>query len=109
MSIISALANGKTQIKEISETTGIEKGTCSNTISQPMSVGMVRRESHMSDSRRRAVYELNDGIFRFRHGVLEGVLSYVRSYDSGGACKNIKKMLPEFMESDSKKSANNMW
>lgn len=74
-----------------------------------MSVGMVRREAPVPNSCRRAVYELNDGIFRFRHGVLEGVLSYVRSYDSGSAYKNIEKMLPEFMESDSKKSANNMW
>ncbi len=97
MSIISVLANGKTQIKEISETTGIEKGTCSNSISQLMSVGIVRREVPMSNSRRKAVYELNDGLFRFRYGVLEKVLPYVRSYDSEGAYENVEKMLPGFM------------
>lgn len=97
MSIISALANGKTQIKEISEATGIEKGTCSNNISLLMSVGIVRKEVPMSNSRRRAVYELNDGLFRFRYGGLGKVLPYIRTYDSESAYEKIEKMLPVFM------------
>lgn len=97
MSVISALADGKTQIKEISEATGIEKGTCSNNISQLMSVGIVRREVPMSNSRRRAVYELNDGLFRFRYGVLEKVLPYVRTHDPEGAYEKVEEMLPGFM------------
>jgi AAA+ ATPase superfamily predicted ATPase len=97
MSIISALANGKTQIKEISEATGIEKGTCSNNISLLMSVGIVRREVPMSNSRRRDVYELNDGLFRFRYGVLDKVLPYIRTHDSESAYEKIEKMLPGFM------------
>lgn len=97
MSVISALANGKTQIKDISEATGIERGTCSNSISQLMSVGIVRRETPMSNSRRRAVYELNDGLFLFRYYVLEKVLPYVRTYDSEKAYEKTKELLPEFM------------
>ena len=97
MSIISALANGKTQIKEISEAIGIEKGTCSNYISQLVSVDIVRREIPMSNSRRRAVYELNDGLFRFRYNVLEKVLPYIRTHDAELAYKMIEEMLPGFM------------
>lgn len=88
-SVISALAKGKTQIKDISEATGIEKGTCSNNISPLMSVGIVRREVLMSYSRRRAVYELNDSLFRFRYSVLEKVLPYIRTYD-GLSCSVIR-------------------
>ncbi|MFA7032487.1 MAG: ATP-binding protein [Bacilli bacterium] len=96
-SIISALANGKTQIKDISEATGIEKGTCSNSISQLMSVGIIRREVPMSNSRRKAVYELNDGLFRFRYGVLERVLPYIQTYDPESAYEKVEEMLPGFM------------
>ena len=91
MSIISALANGKTQIKEISEATGIEKGTCSNNILLLMSVGIVIREVLMSNSRRRADYELNDGLFGFRYGVLDKVLPYIRTNDSESAYEKIEK------------------
>ncbi|MGI6472726.1 MAG: hypothetical protein ACOX1N_06665 [Candidatus Methanomethylophilaceae archaeon] len=71
------MANGKTQIEDMSEATGIEKGTCPNNISQLISAGIVRREVPISNSRRKAVYELNNGLFRFRYGMLEKILPYI--------------------------------
>jgi predicted transcriptional regulator len=96
-SVISALANGKTQIEDMSEATGIEKGTCPNNISQLISAGIVRREVPISNSRRKAVYELNNGLFRFRYGMLEKTHPYIRRYDSEGAYEKIEEMLPGFM------------
>ncbi len=51
----------------------------------------------MSNSRRRADYELNDGLFGFRYGVLDKVLPYIRTYDSESAYEKIEAMLPGFI------------
>ena len=97
LSIITAVANGKTQIKEISETTGIVKGTCSNYVSHLESIHIIRKEVPMVNSRRRSVYELNDGLFRFRYGVIEKVYSDILAFDTERAYMKVEDMLPMFM------------
>ena len=97
LSIITAVANGKTQIKEISETTGIDKGTCSNYVSHLESVHIIRKEVPMANSRRKSVYELNDGLFRFRYGVIEKAYPDILAFDTERAYMKVEDMLPMFM------------
>lgn len=64
--IISAIASGKTRLSEIAMTVGIDSGVCSKYIDNLISLGIVKRETPVTDpNSKRPIYELNDLFFRF--------------------------------------------
>lgn len=64
--IISAIASGKTKLSEISGTVGLESSLCSKYIGNLITLGIVKRETPVTEpNSRRPIYELEDFFFRF--------------------------------------------
>ncbi len=64
--IISAIAAGKTRISEISAAINAESGLCIKYIENLISLGIVKRETPVTDpNSRRPIYELSDFFFKF--------------------------------------------
>lgn len=97
ISIICAISEGNTQINKISEVSGVDQSTCSRYISSLETVGIVRKEEPMSNSKRRPVYEISDGLFRFRYGVIEKIYPFIIAGDTDRAYAKTAEMMPDFM------------
>lgn len=64
--IISAIAFGKSKLAEIAGTVGIDSSLCSKYISNLASLGIVKRETPVTEpNTKRPIYELDDLFFRF--------------------------------------------
>ena len=65
-SIIQSIANGSTKISEISSKAGIETGTCMKYIFNLIELGIVKRETPVTDENsKRPIYLLEDMFFDF--------------------------------------------
>lgn len=66
-SIISAIAGGASRMNDISTKTGLETSRCSNQIMSLISLGIVRKETPITegDSSRKTLYQLEDSMFLF--------------------------------------------
>jgi len=64
--IITAIASGKSKLTEIASTVGMESGLCSKYIGNLCALGIVKRETPVTErNTKRPVYELEDFFFRF--------------------------------------------
>ncbi|MCD7744075.1 MAG: ATP-binding protein [Lachnospiraceae bacterium] len=64
--IITAIASGKSKLIEIASAVGMESGLCSKYIGNLITLGIVKRETPVTDrNTKRPVYELEDLFFRF--------------------------------------------
>lgn len=64
--IISAIATGKSKLSEIAGTAGLESSLCSKYIGNLITLGIVKRETPVTDpNTKRPIYELDDLFFRF--------------------------------------------
>lgn len=97
LAIIHAIAGGNTQINQISAASGVEPSTCSKYVSNMESVGIVRKETPMSNSKRRPVYEISDGLFRFRYAVVEKAYPFIVAGDEERAYESVMSQMPRFM------------
>ncbi len=66
-SIISAVARGASRINEIATKTGLETSGCSNQIASLIALGIIRRETPITEgaSSRKTIYRLKDSMFLF--------------------------------------------
>ncbi|MCD8148775.1 MAG: ATP-binding protein [Clostridiales bacterium] len=64
--VISAIASGKSKLAEIAGTVGLESSLCSKYIGNLITLGIVKRETPVTDpNTKRPIYELDDLFFRF--------------------------------------------
>ncbi len=64
--IITAIASGKTRLSEIATTVGMESGLCSKYLSNLITLGIIRRETPVTDhAGKRSIYLIDDQFFRF--------------------------------------------
>ncbi|MDR3293976.1 MAG: ATP-binding protein [Clostridiales bacterium] len=97
-SIITAVADGKTKLSEISGTVGIESGTCTKYINNLITLGIIKRETPITESGNKSIYLIADGLFRFWYRFVPKNISAIMS----GKLKEIypimiKPQLSDFM------------
>ncbi|MBD5525426.1 MAG: ATP-binding protein [Lachnospiraceae bacterium] len=64
--VITAIASGKTKLSEIASTVGIETGLCTKYLSNLITLGVIRRETPVTDpASKRPLYLIDDQFFRF--------------------------------------------
>jgi len=97
--IITAIANGKTKLSEISSLAGLETGSATKYINNLISLGIVKKERPLlSESGKKTIYLIADQFFRFWYrfvpqnmaAILSGNISKI--FDAA-----IKAHLPEYM------------
>ncbi len=99
-SIISAIAGGASRLNEIATRTGLETSGCSNQLSSLISIGLVHKETPVTESpsSRRTLYQLADNMFLFWYRFVRPNLSPIVSgmgellYDT-----SVKPALDNFM------------
>ena len=64
--VITAIASGKTKLSEIASTVGTDTGLCSRYIANLITLGIIRRETPVTEpNSKRPVYLIEDPFFRF--------------------------------------------
>ncbi|MCL2159789.1 MAG: ATP-binding protein [Oscillospiraceae bacterium] len=98
--IISAVATGASQMKDIIGKTGMESSAVSGYIKSLIELGIIKREVPIFDRQdsKKSIYRLSDGMFRFWYRFVFGNLSLI-DYGKGGVVyENIaKQQIPTFM------------
>ena len=97
--IITAIASGKTKMSEISTTAGIESGLCSKYINNLISLGILKRETPITNpSTKRPIYLIDDELFRFWYYFIPKSMAAIvsgRIVDS--YAETVKKHLSDYM------------
>lgn len=98
-SIITAIAEGASRLNGIATKTGLETAVCSKYISVLMDLGIVKRETPLTEKNsKKTIYMLADNFFRFWYrfvpqnitAINSGRINYV--YDNA-----VKKYFPDYM------------
>ncbi|HJC24184.1 MAG TPA: ATP-binding protein [Candidatus Eisenbergiella merdavium] len=97
--VITAIASGKTKLSEIATTVGVETGLCAKYMSNLISLGIIKRETPVTDpNSKRPVYLIEDQFFRFWYSFVPKNISAIqsgrmeRSYPS-----MVEERLPDYM------------
>lgn len=78
--VITAVASGKTKLSEIASTLGIETGLCSKYIANLITLGIVKRETPVTDpNSKRPIYLIEDQFFRFWYSFVPSNISAIQS------------------------------
>ena len=78
LSILSAIGNGSTSLKEIAQKVAVDETLCSKCIRMLIEMGIVSKVIPTFDAPKRPVYMISDGLFAFQYCVLQkkaGLLS----------------------------------
>jgi AAA+ ATPase superfamily predicted ATPase len=98
--VIRAIASGSTKVSEIASRTGMESGAASSYLKNLISLGIVLREEPVGEaSRRKSLYRLADGMFRFWYRFIPENSALVRGGMAEHAWERIKPQIPAFMGS----------
>lgn len=95
-SILISVAKGNTQVNHISNDLGLDQPVCSKHIASMEYLDIIRKEAPVSNSKRRPVYEVSDGLFQFRYGLMEKVLE-LDEPDADKKYDRIMELMPDFM------------
>jgi AAA+ ATPase superfamily predicted ATPase len=98
--IISAVAAGASQMKDITGKAGIESSAASGYIKSLMELGIIKREVPIFDKAdsKKSIYRINDGMFRFWYRFVFKNLSLIDYGKGVVAYKNMaKEQIPSFM------------
>lgn len=97
--VITAIASGKTKLSEIASSIGVETGLCSKYITNLITLGIIKRETPVTDpNSKRPIYLIEDQFFRFWYTFVPKNMSAIqsgrmeRSYPS-----TIENRLPDYM------------
>lgn len=64
--IVTAIARGRTRLSEIATTVGMESGLCSKYLSNLITLGIIKRETPVTEPNgKRSIYLIDDQFFRF--------------------------------------------
>jgi AAA+ ATPase superfamily predicted ATPase len=82
--IIEAVAKGASRLNEIATKTGLESGTASNYINALISLGIMRKESAITEekNKRKTLYRLADTMFVFWYRYVLGNEFSIQSHDA---------------------------
>lgn len=101
-SIISAIAGGASRLNEIATKTGLESSGCSNQLNSLISLGIVIRETPITESQtsRKTLYRLQDSMFLFWYRfVRPNISSIIRGIGPAIYEQIVKPQLSDFMGS----------
>lgn len=99
-SIISAIAGGASRLNEIAAKTGLESSGCSNQLASLISLGIVRRETPVTENPagRKTLYRLEDSMFLFWYRfVRPNASSIIRGIGDTIYKQLVKPQLSDFM------------
>ena len=78
--VITAIAAGKAKLSEIASAVGIETGLCSKYMANLISLGIIKRETPVTDQNsKRPIYLIEDQFFRFWYTFVPGNISAIQS------------------------------
>lgn len=78
--VITAIASGKTKLSEIASTVGVETGLCSKYIANLITLGIIKRETPVTDpNSKRPIYLIEDQFFRFWYTFVPKNISAIQS------------------------------
>ncbi len=97
--VITAIASGKTKLSEISSMIGVETGLCSKYISNLITLGIIKRETPVTEpNSKRPIYLLEDQFFRFWYTFVPKNMSAILSDRMEKNYENVvKKRLSDYM------------
>ena len=97
--IITAIASGKTKLSEISSTVGLETGLCSKYITNLISLGILKKETPVTDpNSKRPIYLIEDFFFRFWYTFIPNNMAAILSGRIRQAYKeSIESRLSDYM------------
>jgi len=97
--IITAIANGGSQMKDIAGKTGKDSGVCSMYIKPLMELGIVKRQIPIMDKTqsKKSIYKISDGMFRFWYRFVYGNTSLINIGQGEFVYERIKEQIPAFM------------
>ncbi|MDR3263191.1 MAG: ATP-binding protein [Clostridiales bacterium] len=96
--IITAIADGKTKLSEISGTIGLDSGNCVKYINNLITLGILKKEAPLTDGKNKSVYLIADGLFRFWYRFVPKNMSSIMSGKMKENYKHsVKPFLADFM------------
>lgn len=99
-SIIAAIAGGASRLNEIATKTGLESSGCSNQLSSLISLGIVKKETPITEPEtgRKTLYRLSDSMFLFWYRfVRPNVSSIIRGVGERVYDALVKPQMSDFM------------
>ena len=97
--IITAIANGSSKLNEIATKSGIENSGCVNYLKNLISLGIVRKESPVTEKEsKKTIYQIDDNLFRFWYRFVPANMASIasekicESYD-----RSIEPFISEYM------------
>lgn len=91
--VITAIASGKTKLSEIASTLNVETGLCSKYIANLITLGIIKRETPVTDpNSKRPIYLIEDQFFRFWYTFVPKNISAIQS-------GRMEKSYPSMIES----------
>jgi AAA+ ATPase superfamily predicted ATPase len=97
--ILTAIAGGSTQLNRISDMSYVADTSKTNTYLRSLvSLGIVKKEeSILAKSKRKSIYRLNDGMFRFWYRFVPHNLAKIHLGLGEGVYENVEPQIPAFM------------
>lgn len=97
--VTTAIASGKTKLSEIASTVGVETGLCSKYITNLMALGIIKRETPITDpNSKRPIYLIEDSFFRFWYTFVPRNISAIQSGRMEKSYLSaIENRLPDYM------------
>ena len=97
--IISAIATGSSQMKDIAGQTGRDSSTCSMYLRSLIELGIVQREIPVMEKQqsKKSIYRINDGMFRFWYRFVYHNVSLIQLNRGDIVYQRIKDQIPHFM------------
>ena len=97
--IITAVAQGGTQMKDIASKTGKDSGVCSMYIKPLMELGIIKREIPVMDKpqSKKSIYRISDGLFRFWYRFVYGNTSLINIGKGEVVYEQVKPQISAFM------------
>lgn len=97
--VITAIASGKTKLSEIASTVGVETGLCSKYIANLITLGIVKRETPVTEpNTKRPIYLIEDQFFRFWYTFVPKNISAIQSGRMGkNYSLTMESQLPDYM------------
>ena len=97
--VVTAAASGKTKLSEIASTVGVETGLCTKYIANLITLGIIKRETPVTDpNSKRPIYLIEDQFFRLWYTFVPKNMSAILSGRMEGSyASRVGSRLPDYM------------
>jgi len=98
-SLITAIATGSSQMKDIASKTGSESAVCSTYLKPLLELGIIKREVPIFDKEdsKKSIYRIADGMFRFWYRFVYQNVSLINLGKGEVVFSRIEGQIPHFM------------